>query len=71
MQALILNAGRKLDTKYLLDHVWEKEDAQPDTVWLYISYLRGKLLAVDSRVIISGARGGSFQLTPGVGRDKT
>ena len=71
MQALILNAGRKLDTKYLLDHVWEKEDAQPDTVWLYISYLRGKLLAVDSRVIISGARGGSFQLMPGVGRDKT
>lgn len=63
MQILILNSGRELDTKYLLEHVWGgEEDAQPDTVWLYISYLRGKLQAIDSRTEITGKRGGSFRL---------
>ena len=65
MQALILNAGRDLDTKYLLDHVWSSEpDAQPDTVWLYISYLRGKLRSIDSRIIIVGLKNGSYRLAP-------
>lgn len=63
MQTLILNAGRDLETKYLLEHVWSKEpDAQPDTVWLYISYLRGKLRAIDSKAGITGERGGSYRL---------
>ncbi len=63
MQILILNSGRELDTKYLLEHVWGgEEDAQPDTVWLYISYLRGKLQAIDSKTEITGKRGGSFRL---------
>lgn len=66
MQTLMLNPGRDLDTKYLLEHVWENEpDAQPDTVWLYISYLRGKLEAVDSKAVISGERGGSYRLEAG------
>ena len=65
MQALILNAGRDLDTKYLLEHVWSSEpDAQPDTVWLYISYLRGKLRSIDSRIIIVGLKNGSYRLAP-------
>ncbi len=64
MQTLILNAGKELDTKYLLDHVWESEpDAQPDTVWLYISYLRGKLQSIDSSLVLSGTRGGSYKLS--------
>ena len=63
MQTLILNDGRPLDTKYLLEHVWSKEpDAESDTVWLYISYLRGKLQSIASAVSITGERGGSFRL---------
>jgi DNA-binding response OmpR family regulator len=63
MQTLILQAGKDLATTYLLNHVWEKEaDAQPDTVWLYISYLRGKLRSIDSQAVILGERGGSFRL---------
>ena len=63
LQILIRNADRKLDTKYLLEHVWANEpDAQADTVWLYISYLRSKLKAVASSALISGERDGSFQL---------
>lgn len=68
MQTLIVNAGRELDTDYLLSHVWEKEPEAPaDTVWLYISYLRGKLLAIDSRTAIRGERGGSFRLVSTAG----
>jgi DNA-binding response OmpR family regulator len=63
MQTLILNAGRDLETKYLLEHVWSKEpEAQPDTVWLYISYLRNKLVAVAAKLVIEGVPGGSFTL---------
>lgn len=63
MQMLILHSGKDLETTYLLNHVWEKEaDAQPDTVWLYISYLRGKLRSIDSQAVILGERGGSFRL---------
>ncbi|MCH4038690.1 MAG: response regulator transcription factor [Eubacteriales bacterium] len=66
MQTLILNAGKDLDTKYLLDHVWSGEpDANEDTVWLYINYLRAKLTSIDSSASISGARGGSYRLEVG------
>ncbi len=63
MQTLILNAGKDVDTDYLLEHVWGTEpDAKPDTVWLYISYLKGKLQAIDSGVKIEGTRGGTYHL---------
>ncbi len=63
MQNLISNADRPLTSVYLREHVWADEpDASDDTVWLYISYLRGKLIAVGSKVEILGAPGESFQL---------
>lgn len=64
LQALILNQNHEVSTQYLLEHVWDgAEEAGPDTVWLYISYLRGKLRSVASNVEIEGERGNSFRLT--------
>ena len=64
LQALILNQNHEVSTQYLLEHVWDGvEEAGPDTVWLYISYLRGKLRSVASNVEIEGERGSSFRLT--------
>lgn len=64
LQALILNQHHEVSTEYLLEHVWDgAEEAGPDTVWLYISYLRGKLRSVASNVEIEGERGSSFRLT--------
>lgn len=64
LQALILNQNHEVSTQYLLEHVWDgAEEAGPDTVWLYISYLRGKLRSVASNVEIEGERGRSFRLT--------
>lgn len=64
LQALILNQNHEVSTQYLLEHVWDgAEEAGSDTVWLYISYLRGKLRSVASNVEIEGERGSSFRLT--------
>jgi len=63
MKTLISNPDLDLSTEYLLSHVWKNEvGAQEDTVWLYISYLKGKLRSVGSPVTIEGSRGGSFKL---------
>ena len=63
LQALILSADRELSSSYLLQQIWsEVPEANEDTVWLYISYLRGKLRAVASNVQIEGERHGAFQL---------
>lgn len=63
MQTLILHHDRELSTGYLLDHVWKGEqNAGPDTVWLYISYLRNKLHAIASSAEITGKRGGNYIL---------
>lgn len=64
LQTLILHPDRDLDTAYLLEKVWKNvPDATPDTVWLYISYLRGKLTSIASDAKILGERGGSYRLT--------
>lgn len=63
LKVLILNQDHPLDTKYLKEHVWEDEpDAGEDTIFLYISYLRGKLASVASNAEISGEKGGEFQI---------
>lgn len=66
MMLLMSNADIALSTEYLLEHVWRNEpDAQEDTVWLYISYLKRKLLMIDSAITILGEKGGSFRLLDG------
>jgi len=63
MQILLTNTDIELSTEVLLARVWKNEpDAVEDTVWLYISYLKGKLSSIGSSVTISGSRGGSFKL---------
>ena len=63
LQALVANADKSLSTEYLIEHVWKNErDAQEDTVWLYISYLNGKLMSIGSDAKIDGTRGGEFQI---------
>ncbi|MCR5295696.1 MAG: response regulator transcription factor [Lachnospiraceae bacterium] len=64
MRLLIANAEKPLDTAFLLGQIWgAEEDATEDTVYLYISYLKSKLKAVDAGAVINGIRGGSYTLT--------
>ena len=62
MQLLILQAEKPVKTEYIIDHVWENEEANADTVWLYISYLKSKLGSIGSNVFIEGEKNQEFTL---------
>lgn len=60
MNYFLLNEGKELSTEEILNHVWKNdEDATPDVVWIYVSYLRQKLQSIRSSVRIDGQKGGS------------
>ena len=69
MQVLITNKDRDVDSTYLLEHVWTAPDDVPaddeekkDLVWLYVSYLKGKLEYINAACSILGERSGAFRL---------
>ena len=65
MQTLVTSAEHPLSGEHLLGRVWRHEhDANIDMVRLYVSYLRGKLRSVGSRVVIE-ERDGEFFLVSG------
>ncbi|MBQ9552126.1 MAG: response regulator transcription factor [Clostridia bacterium] len=66
MALLMANRDLALPTGQLLDRVWSRDpDAQADTVWLYVSFLKRKLQAIGSSCTITGEKGGSFQFAGG------
>ena len=64
MREFMKNPGRELATDYLLWKIWNNEkEADEDTVWLYVSYLKNKLRSIVTDVTITGDKGGAFILT--------
>ena len=64
MREFMKNPGRELATDYLLWKIWNNEqNADEDTVWLYVSYLKNKLRSIVTAVTINGDKGGAFTLT--------
>ena len=64
MREFMKNPGRELATDYLLWKIWNNEkEADEDTVWLYVSYLKNKLRSIVTDVTITGDKGGTFTLT--------
>ena len=63
MEVLMLNKNKKLSTEYIYNHVWSKDD-DSDTgyVWIYISYLKQKLKAINANVDILGEEDREFEL---------
>ncbi|MCR5747775.1 MAG: response regulator transcription factor [Lachnospiraceae bacterium] len=65
MEYLMLNSGKELPTDILFRHVWPDNDVDgdpEDAVWMYISYLRQKLMSINADIGIEGMKGGSFVL---------
>jgi len=63
LQMLILRNNHEADTKYILEQVWkDSPEANSDTVWIYVSYLKSKLASIASNATIVGSRNGSFRL---------
>ena len=63
LMLLMQRRGIETDTETILDLVWSREpDADADTVFLYISYLRRKLSSISAEAEIEGERGKAFVL---------
>ncbi len=62
MQLLMMNAHKDLTTSDILSRVWPDEDEDEKIVWIYISYLKEKLAAIDADITIRGDEGGPFSL---------
>ncbi len=63
MEYLMLNAGKELSTELIFSHVWKgEEEADTEIVWVYISYLRQKLMSINADIGIEGDKGGKFSL---------
>ncbi len=63
MKFLMQNMGKSLTTDIILAHVWsDEDDIDRKIVWIYISYLREKLLAIGADVQIQGKEGEAFML---------
>ena len=61
---LMKNPGKVIESSILLDQGWDKDDEADETdLWIYISYLRQKLQAVNAHVTIVGEKGGPFTLS--------
>ena len=63
MELFLLNRGSYLSTEELLVRVWGYEtEAEVGIVWVYISYLRKRLLALGADVAIIGKRNVGYTL---------
>lgn len=63
MEVLMLNKNKKLSTDYIYNHVWSKdEDCDAGYVWIYISYLKQKLRAINANIEITGEENSEFEL---------
>lgn len=66
MKLFMLNIGKELSTETIFSHVWKEEDeVNEEIVWIYVSYLREKLAAIQADVHIAGQKGQAFSLQPG------
>ncbi len=63
MELLMLNRGTYLSSETLLEKVWGYDtEAELGTVWVYISYLRKRLLALEANVVIRAKRNVGYML---------
>ena len=63
MRELIAADGEGLDSATISERLWKDgEEGGPESVFLYISYLRAKLDSISSNVTIEGESGGHYTL---------
>lgn len=62
MEMLMKNPGKLLTTEEIFERLWQGEENNIEIVWIYISYLRTKLKAIEADITIFGERDGSYSL---------
>lgn len=63
LEMLMEHPQHIVSTEQFMDHIWGYDtDAEISVVWVYISYLRKKLLGLDSNIEIKATRGVGYSL---------
>lgn len=63
LEMLMANPGRLISTDQFMERIWGYDsEAEVNVVWVYISYLRKKLAALDSGLEIRATRGVGYSL---------
>lgn len=63
MEFLMANPGQVIASERLFEKIWGYEsDADPSTLWVYISYLRKKITALSASVRIRAIRNTGYKL---------
>lgn len=63
METLMANPGHLVSTERLMEKIWGYDsDAEINVVWVYISYLRKKLGALQANIQIKAARNAGYAL---------
>jgi DNA-binding response OmpR family regulator len=63
MELFMRNQGAYLSTETLLEKAWGYEtEAEPGSVWVYISYLRRRLASLEAPAVIKARRGVGYTL---------
>lgn len=62
LSCLLAHTDRAVTAGELLEEVWNGEQADAETVWMYISFLQAKLQSVQANVTIEGDREHPFRL---------
>ncbi len=63
MEMLMSNPGRLISTEQFMERIWGYEtEAEINVVWVYISYLRKKLVSLKANLEIKAVRGVGYTL---------
>ena len=63
MEYLISNPRHLISTERFMEKIWGYDsDTEINAVWVHISYLRRRLAAVGSKVVIKASRGSGYSL---------
>lgn len=63
LEMLMRNPRSLISTEHFMEHIWGYDsDAEINVVWVYISYLRKKLAALNANVQIRATRGAGYSL---------
>ena len=64
LEYFLLNSGKDLTSGEIFQRVWADEpDMDTDVVWVYVSYLKNKLMSVSANVLIEGEMTGPYRLS--------
>ncbi len=62
LEYMMANPEKEFSVEEILAHVWQNEEADGQVVWVYVSYLKSKLDAVEANRTIRGGEDGPFRL---------